>query len=159
MRSQIVLFVVVTSSRRNLAPTNGFNNIFNLDIFKQILYFVIMFNFCTTSPARMRIDLPKIHQNLQQQKFDQFSESHSRSRGVAKVTFRLPMLHGDRFLFCFPCSMGMRKPTFATPPQRECDFFHFCHTSPARSSKLMKMPFSNHCFGVISLTTRTSNRH
>ena len=39
MGAQIVRFVVVTSSLRNLAPTNGFNNIFHFDDFQEIIYF------------------------------------------------------------------------------------------------------------------------
>ena len=37
--------------------------------------------------------------------------------------------------------------------------FYFCHTSQARSSEMMRMQFSDHCFGVTSLTARTANRH
>ena len=59
----------------------------------------------------------------------------------------------------FPCSVGMRKTLFATPPQRECDLFHFFNTSKARSSKIMKMQSSDHCFGVASSTARTANRY
>ena len=55
--------------------------------------------------------------------------------------------------------MGTRFVTFATPLQRECDFFHFCHTSPAISSEIMIRPFSNHCFGVTPWTTPNVNRH
>ena len=55
--------------------------------------------------------------------------------------------------------MGMRFLTFSTPPQRECDFFHFVNTSPARSSEMMSMPFSNHCFGVTLLKAPNVNRH
>ena len=42
---------------------------------------------------------PQNHQNPQQQKFIFFSDEHSRSRGVAKVNYELPMLHGSRFFF------------------------------------------------------------
>ena len=35
-------------------------------------------------------------------------------------------------------SVGARFSHFATPPQRECHFFHFFNTSNARSSKILK---------------------
>ena len=66
---------------------------------------------------------PQIHKNPQQQKFNNRSNLHSRSRGVAKVSFGLPMLHGKHFFLCFPCSVGTSKTLFATPPQREGLFF------------------------------------
>ena len=31
----------------------------------------------------------------------------------------------EAFCFCFSCSMGVRFLLFATPLERECDFFHF----------------------------------
>ena len=37
------------------------------------------------------------HQNPQQQKFIHFSNEHSRSRGVEKITFGTPMLHGEHY--------------------------------------------------------------
>ena len=55
--------------------------------------------------------------------------------------------------------MGTRFLTFATPLQRECELFHFCHTSPAISSEIMTRPFSNHCFGVTFSTTLNVHRH
>ena len=101
---------------------------------------------------------PKIHQNPQQQKFVHFPNWHSRSRGVAKIKFDLPMLHGKHFFFCFPCSVGTPKVSFATPLGRECDFFYFCRTSQAGSSEIMKMQFWNHCVGVTLQTTKIANR-
>ena len=91
---------------------------------------------------------PQIHQNPQQQKVKDSSNEHSRSGGVAKVSFGLPMLHGKHFLLCFPCSVGTSKTLFATPPQREGLFFHFSENFPARSSKILKSMFSNHCVRV-----------
>ena len=148
MRPQIELLVVVTSSLQNIAPTNGFNNIFNFDNSRQIIYFCIIFNFSLKLPARMLLFRPRIHKNPQQQKFNNRSNLHSRSRGVAKVGFGLPMLHGKHFFLCFPCSVGTSKTLFATPPQREGLFFHFSENFPARSSKIMRMQFSNHCSGI-----------
>lgn len=103
--------------------------------------------------------LPKIHQNPQQQQNNHFSNRHSRSRGVATINFGIPMLHGDRF-FWSACNMGMPKLIFATPLERDGDYFHYFNTSPARNSlKNDEMQFSNHCFGVMLLTTRFANRH
>ena len=45
--------------------------------------------------------------------------SHSRSRGVAKVSFGIPTLHGDQKKKWSPRSMGMSKVIFATPLERE----------------------------------------
>ena len=47
---------------------------------------------------------------------------HSRSRGVEKIRISVPMLHEKHTFFCFPCSMGVPKLLFATPPERECQF-------------------------------------
>ena len=132
MAPQFVTFVVVTSWLRNRAPTIGVKNIVDVDHFQQINYFVH----------------PEIHQKSQQQKCSPSEKKHSRSRGVAKISVGTPMLHGSSFFLCFPCSMGVRTLTFATPLGREHDFFHFFNTSPVRSFKMMKMWFWNHCLGV-----------
>jgi len=76
---------------------------------------------------------PQNHQNQQQQKFNNFSNSHSRSRGVNKISFRTPMLHGNRFFFdshaAWECEFQLLRHLcsenaiifiFATRPQREC---------------------------------------
>ena len=115
-----------------------------------------MFISATNFPSKL---LPQIHQNPQQQIFDRFSDSHFRPKGVAKTSCGTPMLHASRFLFWSPCSMGMRFLTFSTPPQRECDLFHFVNTSQARSSEIMNMAFSNHCVGVTLPKTPNVNRH
>ena len=47
---------------------------------------------------------------------------HSRCRGVEKVKISVPMLHEKHTFFRFPCSMGVPKLLFATPPERECQF-------------------------------------
>ena len=57
----------------------------------------------------------------------------SRCRVVAKVENRIPMLHGSRCFFWFPCWAGMRFSTFAAPPHRECDFSIFS-TPPQREA-------------------------
>ena len=48
------------------------------------------------------------------------------------------MLHGKHYFFWFSPSVGTRISIFATPPQRECDFFHFFNTSAARMPKVKK---------------------
>ena len=50
----------------------------------------------TGSFILITVSTPKIHQNPQQQKFVHFPNWHSRSRGVAKVTFRIPTLGGKQ---------------------------------------------------------------
>ena len=75
---------------------------------------------------------PQNHQNSQQQKFIHFSNEHSRSRGVEKITFGTPMLHGDHFFFdphaAWECENQLLRHlpsenaiffTFAARPQRE----------------------------------------
>ena len=71
---------------------------------------------------------------------------------------RVPTLHGNQKKRV-PCSMGMRKVIFATPPQRESDFFHFCHTSPARSSKTQKTASWSHAVDVSARKMQNANRH
>jgi hypothetical protein len=87
---------------------------------------------------------PQNHQNQQQQNFGNFANQHSRSRGVAKIRFGTPMLHGKRFFVCFSCSMGVRFLHFATPLEREGDFFHLFNTSPARITKMKKIAIRSH---------------
>ena len=115
-----------------------------------------MFISATNFPSK---SLPQIHQNPQQQKTHDLWKSRSRARGVAKTVFGIPMLHGKHFFFWSPCSVGMRFVTFATPPQRECDFFHFCRTSPARSSKIMKIASWSHAADVSARKMQKANRH
>ena len=98
MRAQIERFVVVTCLLQNLAPTNGFNNIFSFDNFQQIISFVIIFDFSYNLAAGMPVCLPKIHQHSQQQKVVHCLDRHSRSGGVANISFGIPMLHGKHFV-------------------------------------------------------------
>ena len=58
----------------------------------------------------------------------------SRSRGVAKINFGTPMLHGALFYLSSAPSVGVRFSHLTTPPQRECDFCIFS-TPPQRESK------------------------
>ena len=74
----------------------------------------------------------QIDQNPQQQNPMTCQNRRSRSRGVAILSFGLPMLHGDRF-FCDPHAAWERQKCirrhlpsensilfiFSTPPQRE----------------------------------------
>ena len=92
---------------------------------------------------------PKIHQNPQQQKNHDLWKSRSRARGVGKTFFGVPMLHGKHFVFWSPCSVGMRFATFATPPQRECDFFTFA----ARPQREARKSWKSH-LGVMLRTCR-----
>ena len=75
-----------------------------------------------------------------------------------KPFFAFPCCMASTF-FWSPCSVGMRFVTFATPPQRECDFFHFCRTSPARSSKIMKIASWSHAADVSARKMQKANRH
>ena len=125
MGSQIVRFVVVTSFRRNLAPTNDFSNFSDFYIFYETHGFFIIFNFSYKRSARIELLPPQIYQNPQQPKFPHFPFRHSRARGVAKRIFGIPVLHGTQYFLCFPCSMGSTLFTFATPLQRERRFSYF----------------------------------
>ena len=114
-----------------------------------------MFISPTNLPSKL---LPQIHQHPQQQKNHDLWNRVLVLEVSQKQFLAFPCCMG-RIFFWSPCSVGMRFVTFATPPQRECDFFHFFNTSPARSSKIMKMQSSDHCFGVASSTARTANRY
>ena len=102
---------------------------------------------------------PKIHNKSQQPKNTTLTNKHSRSRGVAKIVFDVPMLHGIRFFFWLPCSVGTRFLTFATPPQRERHFFNVFNTSPARSSKTQKTASWSHAVDVSARKMQNANRH
>ena len=62
---------------------------------------------------------------------------------LQKSIFALPCCMGNIF-FCFSCSMGVRFLLFATPLEREGDFFHFFNTSPARITKMKKIALRSH---------------
>ena len=98
----------------------------------------------------------KIHNN---NKNTTLANKHSRSRGVAKIVFDVPMLHGTRFFFWLPCSVGTRFLTFATPPTRERHFFHVFHTSPAKSSKAPKTASWSHAVEASARKMQNANRH
>ena len=102
--------------------------------------------------------MPRIHQNLQQQKFHNFSKRRSRCRGVAKVENRIPMLHGSRFFFDSHARWGCDFLLLRHLPSENA-IFHFFDTSPAGSSKIMRMLFWNHLVGVTSPKTRSANRY
>ena len=71
------------------------------------------------------------------------------TREVSQISvFAFPCCMEIVFLFWFPCSAGTSKTSFATPPEREGVFVHFFNTSTARSSKMIRMSFSNHCVGA-----------
>ena len=113
----------------------------------------------TVSSFETRFHPPQIHKKSQQQKNTTLTNKHSRLRGVAKIVFDVPMLHGTRFFFWLPCSVGTRFLTFATPPTRERLFFHFFHTSPAKSSKTTKTASWSHAVDVSARKMQNANRH
>ena len=112
----------------------------------------------TAAPFYTLLHLPKFATTKLFSSSSFWQKRRSRSRGVAKGSCCTPMLHGDRFFFWLPCSVGMRFAIFATPPTRECDFFNFCRTSQARSSIFMKMSFSDPWIGVALQTMRNRKR-
>ena len=105
-----------------------------------------MFISATNFPSKL---IPQIHQNPQQQQKHDLWRSRSRAWGVAKTVFGLPMLHGKHYFFWSPCSVGMRFVTFATPPQRECDFFTFA----ARPQREARKSWTSH-LGIMLRTRR-----
>ena len=68
---------------------------------------------------------PKSQLWPQQKTTTVFLDSRFRCRGVEKSRNRLPMLHGDQYFFCFPCSVGMQISIFSTPLQWKHLIFHF----------------------------------
>ena len=83
----------------------------------------------------------------------------SRTRGVAKVNFGTPMLHGAHFFLSSAPSVGVRFSHLTTPPQRECDFFHFFNTSPARIKKINRIASRSHGLDESERKARKANRH
>ena len=138
MGAQIVRFVVVTSSLRNLAPTNGFNNIFHFDDFQKNTFFFlvlnIIFKFSFKLPARMPDCRPQIDKNPQQQNPMICQNPRSRSRGVAILSFGLPMLHGDRF-FCDPHAAWERQKCIRRHLPSENSFFYIFSPPPQREAQ------------------------
>ena len=98
------------------------------------------------------------HKNSQQHNFNVLWHRRSRSRGVAKINFGTPMLHGKHFFLWSAPSVGARFLHFATPPQREGDFFHFFDTSPARIKKMNKIALRSYGFDASARKSPKANR-
>ena len=99
------------------------------------------------------------HQNLHQSKIHRQRDQRSRTRGVAKIDFSIPALHGNHLFFWSAPCVGTRFSQLMTPPQREGDFFHFFNTSPARSKKNNEIAFGSPILDDPPWKTRKANRH
>ena len=69
------------------------------------------------------------------------------SWGVQKMKNGTPMLRGDHFFLCFPCSVALRILTFSTPLRRECLFWAWAILCYARQY------FSFACAAVLCFPT------
>ena len=93
---------------------------------------------------------PPNSQTITTTKHTTLANKHSRSRGVAQIIFDAPMLHGNRFVFRFPCSVGTRFLTFATCLQRErCFFFSFSARVPSEKVKNTENRIMESCCGRV----------
>ena len=99
------------------------------------------------------------HQNLHQSKIHRQQDQRSRTRGVAKIDFSTPALHGNHFFFWSAPCVGTRFSQLMTPPQREGDFFHFFNTSPARIKKINRIASRSHGLDESERKARKANRH
>ena len=77
---------------------------------------------------------PQIDKNPQQQNPMICQNRRSRSRGVAILSFGLPMLHGDRF-FCAPHAAWERQNAFADTSPARIRFFSFFQHLPSEKLK------------------------
>ena len=100
-----------------------------LSIFK-ICYIFFNFQNLTGCHNRATFSPPQISQNLRQQKFCNFSNWHSRSRGVAKTIFGTPMLHGSHF-FLIPMQHGNANSYFFNTSAARMRFVSFCRHVPS----------------------------
>ncbi len=132
-------FVVVTLSAANRAPTNGFNKISFFSCFYKIKIFIIFFKILRKQFILHTFAPPQIDQISQQQNFHDFWNRRSRARGVAKIIFGTPMLHGSRFFFdshpAWECDFHILR---HHPSENAFFFFMFFNTSLARSSTMIK---------------------
>ena len=125
-------FVVVALSATNRAPTNGFNKISIFSFFYKIMIFIIICKMLRKQFILHTFAPPQIDQISQQQNVHHFWNRRSCARGVAKIIFGTPMLHGSRFFFdshpAWECdfhtlrhlpSENVISFIFSTPPQRE----------------------------------------
>ena len=144
---------------KNLAPTTGFNNIFKISIFMTLTKSYQKIKILLAAPFYTLFDHRKITKIYIIQNYIIFDTSVFAREVSQKSILALPCCMGDIIFFWSAPSVEVRKTTFATPPQRECDFFHFFNTSPAGSSKIMRMLFWNHLVGVTSPKTRSANRY
>jgi len=72
-----------------------------------------------------------------------------------KSIFALPCCMGSIF-FCFSCSMGVRFLLFATPLEREGDFFSFVQHLPSENHQNEENRTSKPCCGDVSAEGATS---
>ena len=82
-----------------LLPLLVFNKISIFSCFYKIMILIITCIILRKQFILHTFALPKIDQISQQQNFHDFWNRRSRARGVAKINFRTPMLHGSRFFF------------------------------------------------------------
>lgn len=129
---------------RNLVVANCVNNIFHFDTHHKILSFVIIFDFSDKLTASLPFCLPNIHNISPQRKFDLRRNQHSHSRGVTNIEL---CCMGIISLFASHAAWERQKRALRHFPPRSL-FVHVVNTSPARSSKIMNIQFSNHCVGI-----------
>ena len=125
--------------------------LYNFQIFikNQKSYWLPHFSYFSTTPKPPKFTTTKFHI---------LWNRRSRSRGVAKINFGTPMLHGKHFFLWSAPSVGARFLHFATPPQREGDFFDFFDTSPARIKKINKIALRSYGFDASARKSPKANR-
>ena len=99
---------------------------------------------------------PQNHQNQQQQNFGNFANQHSRSRGVAKIRFGTPMLHGKRFFFLLLMQHGSAIFAFCNTSRARRRFFSFFQHLPSENHQNEENRNSKPCCGGVSAEGVTS---
>ena len=93
----------------------------------------------TASPFETLFHPPQIHQKSQQPKNTTLANKHFRSRGVAKIVFDVPMLHGTRFFFDCHAAWERDFSLLRHLPRENVIFFIFS-TRPQRKAQKHRKP-------------------
>ena len=92
---------------------------------------------------------PQNHQNSQQPNFHVLPHRRSRTRGVAKVNFGTPMLHGAHFFFVVRTQRGSAIFTLDDTSPARMRFFSFFQHLPSENQKNQQNRISKPWFGRV----------
>ena len=144
---------------KNLAPTNRFNNIFKIFVFMISTKSYQKIKILLAAPFYTHLLTIAKSQKFTSFKITSFSKQTVSLERCRKNQFWHSHAAWESFFFLIPTQRGSAKNNFCNTSPARMRFFHFFDTSPAGSSKIMKMLFLNHLVGVTSPKTRSANRY